>query len=270
MILATNPILEAFGNAKTTRNNNSSRFGKFIKISFANNSICGARVDNYLLEKTRIVYQAPTERNYHIFYMFIKGSNEEEKKKYHIRQSPNDVLVFVCFLLIFSIIIVPMEMLKCLLSMTKNGWMKFVRPSKPLLLVMKRLVCRHQRTTKLMFLDSIYRLLSGILLVGNIEFEGQDKVTVKNDDILEELVELWGVAKGLLKSSLEAREFSAGRGTAYKVPLNASQAIENRDALAKVNFNLFLFFVPVHAFFFVDYSLTFAIRLSTIIFSIGL
>lgn len=82
--------------------------------------------------------------------------------------------------------------------------------------------------------DSIYRLLSGILLVGNIEFDGQEKVTVKNDDLLEELVELWGVAKGLLKSSLEAREFSAGRGTAYKVPLSATQAIENRDALAKV------------------------------------
>jgi myosin heavy subunit len=91
MILATNPILEAFGNAKTTRNNNSSRFGKFIKISFSNNQICGARVDNYLLEKTRIVYQAPTERNYHIFYMFIKGSTPEEREKYHIRKSPADV-----------------------------------------------------------------------------------------------------------------------------------------------------------------------------------
>lgn len=57
-ILATNPVLEAFGNAKTTRNDNSSRFGKFIKIAFGEHGdIIGAKIDNYLLEKTRIVTQ---------------------------------------------------------------------------------------------------------------------------------------------------------------------------------------------------------------------
>ena len=91
MILATNPILEAFGNAKTTRNNNSSRFGKFIKISFLSQQICGAEIDNYLLEKTRIVHQAQTERNYHVFYLLIKGMAEEERERYHVRPSPTDV-----------------------------------------------------------------------------------------------------------------------------------------------------------------------------------
>jgi myosin heavy subunit len=57
--LATNPVLEAFGNAKTTRNNNSSRFGKFIRVAFGEaGNIIGAKIDNYLLEKTRIVTQA--------------------------------------------------------------------------------------------------------------------------------------------------------------------------------------------------------------------
>lgn len=79
-ILATNPITEAFGNAKTTRNDNSSRFGKYLEILFDENTlIIGARVRTYLLERSRLVFQPTNERNYHIFYQMLAGMTDDEK-----------------------------------------------------------------------------------------------------------------------------------------------------------------------------------------------
>ena len=80
-ILATNPIMEAFGNAKTTRNDNSSRFGKYLEILFdKETSIIGARIRTYLLERSRLVFQPSTERNYHIFYQMLAGMSSSEKE----------------------------------------------------------------------------------------------------------------------------------------------------------------------------------------------
>ncbi|XP_055305869.1 unconventional myosin-Vb isoform X2 [Sitodiplosis mosellana] len=79
-ILASNPIMEAIGNAKTTRNDNSSRFGKFTKLLFTNRmnvmSLTGATMNTYLLEKSRVVFQAPGERNYHIFYQLCAARDQ--------------------------------------------------------------------------------------------------------------------------------------------------------------------------------------------------
>ncbi|KAJ2898309.1 Myosin type-2 heavy chain 1, partial [Coemansia aciculifera] len=80
-ILATNPVFESFGNAKTTRNDNSSRFGKFLDIKFEQHrmhqKIVGGRIRTFLLERSRVAYQPPTERNYHIFYQLLAGASDD-------------------------------------------------------------------------------------------------------------------------------------------------------------------------------------------------
>lgn len=85
-ILESNPLLETFGNAKTVRNNNSSRFGKFVELQFDKDGrICGAAIRTYLLERSRVVTVNDPERNYHIFYQLCDGANEEERKEFCLK-----------------------------------------------------------------------------------------------------------------------------------------------------------------------------------------
>merc|ERR1719445_1141744 len=89
-LLKANPILEAFGNAKTVKNDNSSRFGKFIRINFdASGYIAGANIETYLLEKARIIRQAQEERTFHIFYQLLMGASKEFKSQMLLDDAKN-------------------------------------------------------------------------------------------------------------------------------------------------------------------------------------
>lgn len=94
-ILAANPILEAFGNAKTLRNNNSSRFGKLITVNFdQKGAIIGGGIINYLLEKSRVVFQTPGERNYHIFYQLLSASETDQGLTNNLKLQAPDLFHF--------------------------------------------------------------------------------------------------------------------------------------------------------------------------------
>jgi myosin-5 len=84
-VLQSNPILEAFGNARTIRNDNSSRFGKYIDISFTKKGkLVGASVETYLLEKVRLIHPGPGERNYHVFYQFLRAATARERQDFFL------------------------------------------------------------------------------------------------------------------------------------------------------------------------------------------
>lgn len=211
-ILATNPVLEAFGNAKTVRNNNSSRFGKFISIAFdPGGKIVGAKIENYLLETTRVVSQAPTERNYHVFYQLLSGATDAQRKMYRLSTSKYSYLTNGNL---------PIQ------GIDDKANYQVLRNSLSTLGVSQE----EQ--------DELFAVVAGILLLGNIEFTGTDQVRLKDLAQLQAVCDALQLPPDALTIALTQRLFSGGgRKTAYEIPLTHEQAIDNRDALAKTMYS---------------------------------
>uniref|UniRef100_A0A8C4QSW8 Myosin VIb n=1 Tax=Eptatretus burgeri TaxID=7764 RepID=A0A8C4QSW8_EPTBU len=243
-IVEANPLLEAFGNAKTVRNNNSSRFGKFVEIHFdAKNVVVGGFVSHYLLEKSRICVQGQEERNYHIFYRLSAGAPEDIRKKFHLGSPANFHYLNRGCTSYFSTKETEGSIPQNRKSPQhlKHGSLK--DPLLDDLCDYKRMCSAMQRiglneSEKL----DLFRVVAGVLHLGNIHFEETGSssgcgLTLSSEQCLECCAELLGLDQEDLCESLTCRvmQTSSGgsKGTVIKVPLKKEQAINARDALAK-------------------------------------
>ncbi|XP_065531610.1 unconventional myosin-VIIb isoform X2 [Lathamus discolor] len=212
-VLEANPILEAFGNAKTIRNDNSSRFGKYIDIHFNQNGVIeGARIEQFLLEKSRVCRQAPEERNYHIFYCMLMGMNTEQKKMLNLGTASEYTYL---------------TMGNCTFCDGRNDAKDYA----------------HIRSAMkiLTFSDSehwdISKLLAAILHLGNVEFEAAVYDNLDCSDVMDSphfsiATKLLEVDSSELQNSLTNLSIIV-RGESVSRPLNIVQAADGRDAFVK-------------------------------------
>lgn len=244
-IVEANPLLEAFGNAKTVRNNNSSRFGKFVEIHFnEKSSVVGGFVSHYLLEKSRICVQGKEERNYHIFYRLCAGASEDIREKLHLSSPDNFRYLNRGCTRYFA----NKETDKQILQNRKSPEYVKAGSLKDPLLDDHGDFIRMCTAMKKIGLDDeekldLFRVVAGVLHLGNIDFEeagstsGGCNLKNKSAPSLEYCAELLGLDQDDLRVSLTTRVMltTAGgtKGTVIKVPLKVEQANSARDALAK-------------------------------------
>ncbi|XP_061452039.1 unconventional myosin-Va isoform X4 [Rhineura floridana] len=210
-VLASNPIMESIGNAKTTRNDNSSRFGKYIEIGFDKRyRITGANMRTYLLEKSRVVFQAEEERNYHIFYQLCASATLPEFKT--LRLDNADYFHY-----------------------TKQGGSPVIDGIDDA----KEMMNTRRACMLLGIVDScqmgIFQILAAILHLGNVAFTSRDAdsctIPAKHEP-LNIFCDLMGVEYEQMAHWLCHRKLATATET-YIKPISKLQAINARDALAK-------------------------------------
>ncbi|KAJ3537438.1 hypothetical protein NM208_g6316 [Fusarium decemcellulare] len=241
-ILATNPIMEAFGNAKTTRNDNSSRFGKYIEIMFdEKTNIIGAKIRTYLLERSRLVFQPLKERNYHIFYQLVAGASDKEREELNL---------------------LPIEQFEylnqgnCPTIDGVDDKAEFEATKKSLSTIG---VTDAQQS-------DIFKLLAGLLHLGNVKITASrnDSVLAPTEPSLERACDILGVkaeefARWIVKKQLVTR------GEKITSNLSQAQAIVVRDSVAKFIYSsLFDWLVEI-----INYSLAAEEVLTRVVSFIG-
>lgn len=219
MVLATNPLLESFGCAKTLRNNNSSRHGKYLEIRFNSMDVpCAGHITNYLLEKQRVVSQIKNERNFHIFYQLTKGATDHYRHIFGIQEPEKYIYTAAS-------------------NCTSVDTLDDIKDFEGTINAMKTIGLSQTEQ------DHIFRLLAAILWIGNISFieNEEGSAQIRDTSVTDFVAYLLEVDSSLLITSIVERilETSHGtkRGSIYHTPLNIVQATAVRDGLAKAIYN---------------------------------
>ncbi|XP_039610827.1 unconventional myosin-X isoform X2 [Polypterus senegalus] len=206
-LLESSPIMEAFGNAKTVYNNNSSRFGKFMQLNFCQKgNIQGGKIVDYLLEKNRVVRQNPGERNYHIFYALLAGAEGELKDTFYLCHPENYYYL---------------KQSGCTVDSTINDKETFQE-------VMAAMKTMHFSTEDI---HDIFKILAGILHLGNIDFVTAGGAQISSKSALGKASELLGLDSAQLAEVLTHRSMIL-RGEEISTPLSVAQAVDSRDSMA--------------------------------------
>ncbi|XP_052393101.1 unconventional myosin-Vb isoform X3 [Carassius gibelio] len=211
-VLASSPIMEAIGNAKTTRNDNSSRFGKYIQIGFDRRyHIIGANMRTYLLEKSRVVFQAEDERNYHIFYQLCASSSLSEFKDLSLTSAEDFTFT----------------------SLGENIFIDGVNDAEDLVKTRQALSMLGVKEIHQM---SIFKIIASILHLGNVEIvserDGESCHINRDDTYLRHFCRLLGIEQEQMEHWLCRRKLVTTSET-YVKNMSHAQAVNARDALAK-------------------------------------
>ncbi len=231
-VLQSNPILEAFGNAKTLRNDNSSRFGKFIELGFNRAGILqGAKVQTYLLEKVRIGYHASGERNYHIFYQLLRGATEEQHHRYCFHDGLTGGLELANYFHLTGQGGAPQ-----LREFTDEDGLKYTLKS------MRSMGFDEE------MIDRVLSIVAGILHLGQVKFEskfnegGQEVATIVDTKTVADAAKLLGVDVDKLITALTIR-IMVTKGDQIRIDLAPDKAADARDALAKTVYSAMFLWV---------------------------
>eukprot|EP01039_Chlorochromonas_danica_P007189 gene7189-7956_t len=214
-ILAANPILEAFGNAKTLRNNNSSRFGKLITVNFdQKGAIIGGGIINYLLEKSRVVFQTPGERNYHIFYQLLSASDTDPTLTAALKLQAPELFHFT--------------------SQSGVSHVEGISDDKDFEDMKNSMsILKFSNDVQL----EVFKIVAGVLHFGNLKFvvekreTSEDACSITNPEVIAHASSLWGCDAEMMQKFLTHRHI--GTRSIILVSYSMQQAMDARDAMVK-------------------------------------